>query len=56
MNPAITKNMMQMMMNLMRDPLLQIVLNKDDTVQSNNVNFEADNKEVDQGLSERSKV
>ena len=34
------------MMNLMRDLVFQTVLNKDDAVQTDNVNFEGENEEL----------
>ena len=39
-------------MNLMRDPVLQKALNKDDAVQTDKVNFEGENKEADQAQFE----
>ena len=36
------------MMNLMRDPVLQKALNKDDAVQTDKANSEGENEEADQ--------
>ena len=44
------------MMNLMRDLVLQTVLNKDYAVQTDNVNFEGENEEANQAQFERSKL
>ena len=41
-------------MNLMRDSVLQKILNKEDVVKTDNVNFEGENEEVDQAQLERS--
>ena len=47
---------MMHMMNLMRDLVLQTVLNKDDAVQTDYVNFENENEEANQDQFVRSKL
>ena len=44
------------MMNLMRYPVLYTLINKDDAVQTDNVNFEGENEEANQAQFERSKL
>ena len=44
------------MKNLMRDPILQTMLYKDDAVQTDNVTFEGENEEANQAQFERSKL
>ena len=43
-------------MNLMKDPVFQTVLNKDDAVQTDNVTFEGENEEANQAQFERIKI